>query len=204
MPIFLIFMIYVDFYRLEEEKQELDAQIESVEQKAEDNHSNRIAGFKKVVKPLEETRNSVIEEIGNVQTRISTTENKIQTLGQEIVDASEELEKAEQTKLGHIDVKVDLHKKMDEYKANYNDELQLFYEEEKNKEEIKDLKEKQKELKAKIKDSGAIREELKQEIIELNGKFENFNHMMKRILMNFQISHFPSKTNSILLIYFDN
>ena len=92
--------------------------------------------------------------------------------------ANDELEKTEQIKLGYVDVKIGLHKKMDEYKANYNDELTFLYEEEKNKEEIKDLKEKQKQLKAKIKDSGAIHDNLKQKIIQLTGPFVNFSYIL--------------------------
>ena len=84
----------------------------------------------------------------------------------------------------HIAVKIDLHKKMDEYKSNYPDELQLFYEEEKNKEEIKQLKEKQTKLKEQLKESNISREQVREEVCQLNDKISEFNEDYENTMDN--------------------
>lgn len=170
--------------KLNEEKEELEAKIENIKKKADDNYQNKVAIFKKTIRPLEDSRKLVIEEKDTMSDKISTSEDKIANLHKEIATVKQELQKQKELKTEHIKVKIGLHKRMDEYKENYPDELQLFYEEEKNKEEIRQLKEKQKTLKAQLKEANSQREVVREEIVKLDDRVTQFQDDYDVILDN--------------------
>ena len=84
-----------------------------------------------------------------------------------------------------MEVKVDLHAKMDEYKVNYPDELQLFYEEERNKEEIARLKRTNRDLKDELKEANIKREAVRSELITLDEKInvhqQDYDNIMENL-----------------------
>lgn len=150
------------------EQADLESKIESITKQTETNHSMRVAAFKKVVQPIDETRKFVIEEREKTDTKIAQSESKIKQLSITITQSEAQLTQTETEREGLVNSKIELHKKMDEYKAQYPDELQLFYEEERNKQELEQLRQEIKELKSKLKRTGSKRTGIKEEAMKLD------------------------------------
>ena len=74
--------------------------------------------FKKTVKPIDDTRKFAIEESQKLEEKIASSEDKIHSNAQLTGDAQNDLKEQEAQRHGHIDTKVELHKKMDEFKSN--------------------------------------------------------------------------------------
>jgi chromosome segregation ATPase len=171
--------------KLGEEKLDFEQKIEKIKNTAEDNYHKKVDQFKKTIKPIEDSKKMVIEEKQIMQEKIDDIEGKIINLSKDTKSTDQELRELRKVKNEYIQIKIGLHQKMDEYKTNYPDELQLFYEEEKNKEEIKQLKDKQKTLKAELREANEKREIVRNEIVKLDDKINNHQDNYNLIIDNF-------------------
>jgi len=126
----------------------------------------------------------ITEEKSNLKVKIAETEDKISNFEQELESLKEQLEEEKIIKKQHVQVKIELHKKMNEYKEKFADELQLFYEEEKNKEEVREIKERQKMLKVDLREANDRRELVRNELISLDDKINSHQQDYEDILEN--------------------
>lgn len=156
--------------KLRDEKRSMEEKISNIKQMADDNYQKKVAIFKKTIKPLEDSKKLAVEEKEIMQDKIDSTEHKIVKTQKEISSIQKQLEDQRGIRDDLVQIKIQLHKKMDEYKNNYPDELQLFYEEEKNKQEIEELKSKAKALKEELGDSNFQREVVREEIVKIKDK----------------------------------
>jgi len=156
--------------KLVDEKVELEKSIESIKQMTDDNYQKRVSVFKRTIRPLEDSKRLVIEEKEVMEQKIDLAEKEIIKLQSKIADTQSSQSKQTGFRNNHVKTKIELHEKMDEYKNNYPDELQLFYEEEKNKQEIEQLKEKAETLKADLKEANFERVNTRKDLIQLNDK----------------------------------
>lgn len=156
--------------KLTEEEQELEAKLENIQKLADDNYQSKVAIFKKVVKPLDDTRKLASEEKEVIIDKISKSEGRVKQLEAEIVQTHEDFQAQKDVRNNLIEQKIELHKTMDKYNANYPDEVVLFHEEEKNKKEIKELQKKQQDLKVLLSEANSKREIVRDEMIKLDDK----------------------------------
>jgi hypothetical protein len=156
--------------KLRSEKQSMEQKIADIKQMADDNYQKKVTIFKKTIKPLEDSKKLAVEEKEIIQDKIDATEHKIVKTQKEIYSVQKQQEEQKEIRDDLVQLKIQLHKKMDEYKNNYPDELQLFYEEEKNKQEIEELKNKAKVLKEELGDNNFQREVVREEVVKIKDK----------------------------------
>ena len=171
--------------KLSQEEKELEAKLENIQKIADDNYQSKVAIFKKMVKPLDDTRKLAIEEKENISDKISQTNGRIENLKDEISQTHSAFKSQKDLRNNLIEQKIELHKTMDKYNANYPDEVVLFHEEEKNKKEITDLQKKQEELKVQLADANSKREVIRDVIIKIDDKIvvlqDNYNIILDNI-----------------------
>lgn len=170
--------------KLTQEEKELEAKLESIQKLTDLNYQNKIATFKKLVKPLDDTRNLACEEKEAMIDKISKAEERIKELENEIAQTHEDFQTQKEVRNNLIEDKIELHKTMDKYNANYPDEVVLFHEEEKNKKEIKELQNKQADLKVLLSEANSKREVIRDEMIKLDDKIADLQDDYSIILDN--------------------
>lgn len=156
--------------KLLQEQRELEAKLASIQKMVDDNAAHKLDTFARVVRPLDDTRKLAQEEAQAVARKIARAEQRIASLDDDAEQAQADLEAQKAARSELIEQKLALHKKMDEYKANYPDELLLFYEEEKNKAEVDQLRQRQAQLKGLLRDANGKRDAVRDEIFKLDDK----------------------------------
>ena len=156
--------------KLSQEEKDLEARLENIQKITDDNYQSKVALFKKIVKPLDDTRKLAIDEREIVSDKISQAEQKIVSLTNEISQTHSDFQSQKELRNDLIENKIELHKTMDKYNANYPDEVVLFHEEEKNKKEILELQKKQEDLKVLLAEANNKREIIRDEIIKIDDK----------------------------------
>ena len=70
--------------KLKQEETQLQEEIDKIKKETDDNYQNKVSQFRKTVKPLEDTKNLVIEEREKMENKISDAQKTINTLKEEI------------------------------------------------------------------------------------------------------------------------
>ena len=122
------------------------------------------------MKPLDEASSYVEAEKDKCEDKISETEHLIQAAIEERERKINEIEQVESKKNALIEEKTGLHGRMDKYKEDYPEELEQFYEDEKFKEDMIQLRSQNKRIKDRVKWLDSRRKETREKIKKVFNK----------------------------------
>ncbi len=124
------------------------------------------------MRPLDDAVAIVSEEKEKTQEKIQTTENRIKDAIEDRESWVNDIEQSEGKKTDLIDAKRGLHDEMDFFKDNHPEELEQFYQDDKNRKEIEALVKERTRLKKHVWKDDDARKQVRDEITKVHNELE--------------------------------